>query len=102
MVLPPSRSAVLVASWSAESARIDPLISKALPVKTLGNHAQECCRALYAKNNVRDVPHFIEPLCIQILGHLELDRFPPPGDLEGEACRSDLDLNLTLNKKIGE
>jgi hypothetical protein len=87
--------------------------------------AQNVVSASYAKNNVRDAPNFIEPLCIQIVGHLD-EFVRRPGDLEGEACRSDLDqpqpemasvgivimgfdiadtavivLKLTLNKKIG-
>lgn len=100
-------------------------LSKALPAKTLANHAHRMLSQPRMPNNVRDASNFIEPLCIQIVGHLD-EFVRRPGDLEGEACRSDLDqpqpemasvgiviigfdiadtavivLKLTLNKKIG-
>ena len=88
-------------------------------------HAQNVASASYAKNDVHDALHFTEPFRIQVVRHLDVFVLLP-GDLEGEACGSDLDkpqpamasvgivimgfdvadtavivLKLTLNKKIG-
>jgi hypothetical protein len=88
-------------------------------------HAPGAASALHAKNDVHDALHFIEPLRIQVVGHLDVF-VVRPGDLEGEACGCELDepqaevasvgimivgldvadaavivLKLTLNDKIG-
>jgi hypothetical protein len=39
---------------------------------------------LHAKNDVNDAPHLIEPLRVQVAGHLDV-LMVLPGDLEGEA-----------------
>jgi hypothetical protein len=39
---------------------------------------------LHAKNDVDDAPHLIEPLRVQVVGHLDV-LMVLPGDLEGEA-----------------
>jgi hypothetical protein len=39
--------------------------------------------ALHAKNDVDDAPHLIEPLRVQLVGHLDV-LMVLPGDLEGE------------------
>src|ERR1700730_5518181 len=81
--------------------------------------------ALHAKNNVHDALHFSELLRVQVVGHFDVF-VVRPGDLEGNACRCELDelqaegagvgvvivgldvadtavivLKLTLNDKIG-
>ena len=40
--------------------------------------------ALHAKNDVNDAPHLLEPLRVQVAGHLDV-LMALPGDLEGEA-----------------
>jgi len=40
--------------------------------------------ALHAKNDTNDAPHLIEPLRVQVVGHLDV-LMVLPGDLEGEA-----------------
>jgi hypothetical protein len=40
--------------------------------------------ALHAKNDVNDAPHLIEPLRVQVVGHLDV-LMVLPGNLEGEA-----------------
>jgi hypothetical protein len=42
--------------------------------------------ALHAKNDVNDAPHLIEPLRVQVVGHLDV-LMVLPGDLESEARR---------------
>jgi len=39
---------------------------------------------------MHDALHFTEPLRVKVVGHLEVF-VVRPGDLEGEACRSELD-----------
>jgi hypothetical protein len=40
--------------------------------------------ALHARNDVNNAPHLIEPLRVQVVGHLDV-LMVLPGDLEGEA-----------------
>src|SRR6266853_245320 len=44
-----------------------------------------CASALRAKNDVDDALNVIEPLRVQVVGHLDV-LMVHPGDLEGEAC----------------
>jgi len=44
-----------------------------------------CASALHAKNDVHDALNVIEPLRVQVVGHLDV-LMVHPGDLEGEAC----------------
>jgi hypothetical protein len=53
-------------------------------------HAQGFVSASHAKNDVHDALHFTEPLRVKVVGHLDVF-VVRPGDLEGEACGSELD-----------
>ena len=53
-------------------------------------HAQDVVSASHAKNDVHDALHFIEPLRIQVVRHLDVFMVRP-GDLEREARGSELD-----------
>lgn len=68
------------------------------PVESAG-HAV-AVSALHAEDNVNDTLHHIELLRVQIVGHLDVTAFRPR-DLEGEACRCELNESQTEVAGVG-
>ena len=96
--MPEFRSGVLASSylWSPvlfSALKNSPLFGSILRVRILDYDPQPSvgtagldgfASGLHAKNDVNDPPHLIEPLRVQVVGHLDV-LMVLPSNLEGEA-----------------